>query len=103
MSKSIMKLDKNCFKTTKMKQQIKKLYPFYPAKQVAERTGLKFCTVRNFAIKHSLKRIGFYWEDWEEQLILKFYKKEGWEYISEKTGRTRWSIIDKYRRLKKLI
>jgi hypothetical protein len=78
----------------------KLLFPKTSNEVLAKNYGVKQSTIRMWASKLDIrKQNGFYWTPVEERYLINYKPILTHKKIAEKLGRTKWGVIDKYRRM----
>lgn len=86
---------------------LKKLYPINDNDTVADKLNTTVAAVRYAAMRYKVKKSNRYWDKPETDYLLKNWPVMSAEEISAglkekfKIEKTRWAVINKYRKLKK--
>lgn len=85
-------------------KEFKKLFPVTENSALAEKYGVKESTVRMWGSRLKLLKKSWQWSRHDENFILQNYGTGRYtvDEMAEKIGRSKWSIINKYREAKGL-
>lgn len=79
--------------------KLKKLYPINGNATVAAELGTTERSIRSAAIKFNVKKSNRNWPKKDIATLLKDWPTSTAEKIASKLGRTRWAVINKYRKI----
>lgn len=85
------------------KNKFAKEFPVMLNSDLAKNYKVKESTIRLWGAKLNLNKKGWLWERKDEIYILKYYNQGNYTVmeIAAKLGRSKWSVINKHRELKK--
>lgn len=79
--------------------QLRNLYPIANNAVIAAMIDKTTSAVRSKAAKLGLKKAAREWPEKDKKYLIKNVDKKSYEQIALHLGRTRWSVINKYREL----
>jgi hypothetical protein len=80
-------------------KEFKRLFPITDNSVLAEKYKVKESTIRNWGAKLKLLKKNWLWSRHDENFVLKNYGTGRYTIaeIAKKIGRSKWSVINKYR------